>query len=137
MEGAIVASQVSGGIETVLGVSHDPEMGPAIMFGAGGVLIELLDDTGFAPPWLDHAQARELIQSTRTGRLLAGYRGGAPGDDDAVCDALVNLGRLARDLGDILEAVDINPFLVRKRGQGAYALDALVVLRPPAAPPIS
>ena len=69
-----------------------------------------------------------MVRATRAGRLLEGFRG-KTGDLDAVCEALVNLGRLARDLGDVIEAVDVNPFAVCKRG--AFALDALVVLRPP------
>ncbi len=69
-----------------------------------------------------------MIQTTRAGRLLEGFRGKA-GDRGAVADALVNLGRLANDLGDIIEAVDINPFVVYEHG--AFALDGLVVLRPP------
>ena len=72
-----------------------------------------------------------MVAATRARRLIEGYRGGGPGDCAALGDALVNIGRLARDLGDVIEAVDVNPFLERKLGQGAFALDALVVLRPP------
>ena len=84
-----------------------------------------------------HAQGREVvagvaeIDATRAGKILAGYRGAKPGDRDALCRALVALGALVRDLGDIVESIDVNPFLVRSDGQGACALDALVVLRPP------
>jgi len=70
-----------------------------------------------------------MISETRAARLLAGFRGRKPGDIDALCDVLVALGRLARDVGDAIEAVDINPLLVGERG--VVALDALVVLRPP------
>ncbi len=132
-EGLLVAKHLSGGIETVLGVARDPEMGPVVMFGIGGILIELVDDVGFAPPFLDHDQAAALIAATRAGRLLDGYRGNAPGDRSALIAAVVNLGRLARDLCDIIESVDINPFLVCRQDEGAFALDALVVLRPPGA----
>jgi len=100
------------------------------MFGMGGVWVELFKDVSFAPAGLDRDQAAAMVKATRAGRLLAGYRGATPGDAGALIDALVNLGRLAQDLGDIIEAVDINPLLVRE--QGAVALDALVVLRPPA-----
>ena len=88
----------------MLGVQRDVEMGPVVMFGLGGVLIELFKDVAFAPAFLDHAQARAMVQSTRAGRLLQGFRGGKPADIDALCDALVNLGRLARELGDVIEA---------------------------------
>jgi acetyltransferase len=129
LEGILVAQQVSDGLETVLGIHHDPEVGPVVMFGFGGVMVELFKDVAFGPPQLDRAAAGEMIDATRAGQLVTGFRGSAPRDRVALCDALVNLGRLARDLGDVIEAVDVNPFLVR--GEGAFALDALVVLRPP------
>ena len=113
----------------MLGIHRDAEVGPVVMFGLGGVMVELFKDVAFGPPQLDHAAAAEMIDATRAEQLLAGFRGSAPRDRAALCDGLVNLGRLARDLGDVIEAVDVNPFLVR--GQGAFALDALVVLRPP------
>jgi len=72
-----------------------------------------------------------MIKATRAGRLIAGYRGARPGDAEALIEALINLGRLAQDLGEVIEAADVNPFLVCERG--AFALDALVVLRPPVA----
>jgi acyl-CoA synthetase (NDP forming) len=125
----LVAKQVSGGTEVVLGVQRDVEMGPVVMFGMGGVLVELFKDVSFAPATLDRDRAREMVRATRAGAMLDGFRGRKPGDIDALCDALVGLGRLARDLGDAIEAIDVNPLLVRE--QGVVALDALVVLRPP------
>ena len=131
LDGMLVAKQISGGTEVVLGVQRDVEMGPVVMFGMGGVLVELFKDVSFAPATLDREQARAMVRATRAGAMLDGFRGRKPGDIDALCDALVSLGRLARDLGDVIEAVDVNPLLVRE--QGVVALDALVVLRPPAA----
>jgi acetyltransferase len=125
----LVAKQVTGCTEVVLGVQRDVEMGPVVMFGMGGVLIELFKDVSFAPATLDHDQAREMVRATHAGQMLTGFRGRKPGDIDALCDALVNLGRLARDFGDVIETIDVNPLLVRE--QGVVALDALVVLRPP------
>jgi acyl-CoA synthetase (NDP forming) len=132
LDGILVAKQMSGGTETVLGITRDVEMGPAIMFGMGGVWLELFRDVSFAPASLDRERALAMVRATRAGRLLEGFRGRPPGDIDALCMALVRLAQLARDLGDVVEAVDINPFLVCERGQGGYALDGLVVLRPPA-----
>jgi acetyltransferase len=129
LDGMLVARHVSGGTEVVLGVQRDVEMGPVVMFGMGGVLVELFKDVAFAPATLDRARAREMVAATRAGRLLQGFRGHAVGDIDALCDALVNLGRLARELGDAIESVDVNPLLVRE--QGVVALDGLIVLRPP------
>jgi acetyltransferase len=130
IDGILVARHISGGVETVLGIQRDVEMGPVIMFGLGGTLVELFKDVSFAPAFLDREQARDMVRATRAGRLLAGLRGGRPADVEALYAALVDLGRLARDLSDIVETIDINPFLVCERG--AYALDGLAVLRPPA-----
>jgi acetyltransferase len=129
LDGILVAHQVSGGTECVLGMSHDPEMGPVVMFGLGGIFVELFKDVSFAPAGLDRDQALAMVQATRAGRLIDGFRGSKPGDREALLEALVNLGRLALDLGDVIDAIDINPFLVCERG--AFALDGLVVLRPP------
>ncbi len=129
LEGFLVAAAVPGGLELVLGVHRDPEMGPVVMFGAGGVLLELTRDVAFAPPGLTRARAERMVDETRAGVLLGGYRGARPFERDGVIDALVALGRLAVDLGDDIESVDINPFIALPRGQGAFALDALVVAR--------
>ena len=127
-DGILVAKHMPAGIETVLGITRDVEMGPAVMFGLGGIWLELFKDVAFAPAGLDRAQALAMVQATRAGRLLAGFRGKA-GDCEAVADALVKLGRMAADLGDVVEAVDINPFVVYEHG--AFALDGLVILRSP------
>jgi acetyltransferase len=129
LDGMLIAKHVSGGTEVVLGVQRDVEMGPVVMFGLGGLLVELFKDVSFAPATLDKAAAREMVRATRAGVMLDGFRGRKPGDIDALCDALVNLGRLTRDFGDVIESIDVNPLLVRE--QGVLALDALVVLRPP------
>jgi hypothetical protein len=89
----------------------------------------LFKDVSFAPATLDRDRALEMVRATRAGAMLDGFRGRQPGDIDALCDALVSLGRLARDLGDAIEAIDINPLFVLEHG--VVALDALVVLRPP------
>jgi len=129
LDGILVAQQIAGGTECVLGIHRDPEMGPVLMFGLGGIWVELIRDVSFGAPGLDRDEALAMVKATRAGRLIDGFRGGKPGDRDALLDALVNLGRLAQDLGDVIEAIDINPFLVCERG--AFALDGLVVLRRP------
>jgi acetate---CoA ligase (ADP-forming) len=130
-DGLLVAQQMSGGIETVLGIHRDPEMGPVVMFGMGGVWLELFKDVSFAPPDLTRSRALDMISRTRVSRLLEGYRGSKPSDTNALADALVALGNLASSFADCIESIDINPFLVREAGAGAFALDGLVILRPP------
>jgi len=114
----------------VLGIQRDPEMGPVVMFGTGGVWLELVKDVAFGAPGMTREGAARLIDSTRAGKLLDGYRGQDPYDRGAVIDALVALGRLAAAAGDVIESVDINPFLALPRGAGGLALDALAVVGP-------
>jgi acetyltransferase len=128
LDGWLVAQAIPAGLELVIGIQRDPEMGPVVMFGMGGVWLELIQDVAFASPGLDRAEAGRLISRTRAGRLIDGYRGEGPFDRDAVIDTLVAVGRLADEAGDVLESLDINPFVVLPLGQGAYALDALAVI---------
>jgi acetate---CoA ligase (ADP-forming) len=129
LEQVIVAEQVSGGVELVLGVQRDPEVGPVVMFGSGGINLELHQDVAFGAVPLPLWQAKAMIERTTAGKLLKGYRGTPPGDEGSVLAALIALGRLAHDLGDQVESIDINPVVALPDGQGAVALDALVVLR--------
>ena len=129
LEQVIVAEQVSGGVELVLGVQRDPEVGPVVMFGSGGINLELHKDVSFGAVPLPLWQAKAMIERTTAGKLLKGYRGTPAGDEGSVLAALIALGRLAHDLGDQVESIDINPVVALPDGQGAVALDALVVLR--------
>jgi acetate---CoA ligase (ADP-forming) len=129
LAGMLVCRQVRGGLELVLGLHRDPEMGLVVMAGSGGVLLELVRDVAFCVPPVSPEKARHLIERTRAGKLLDGYRGSGPLDSEAVVAALVGLGDLAADLKDVIESIDINPFVALPRGQGGLALDALVVLR--------
>jgi acetyltransferase len=129
LEQVLVAQQISGGIELVLGVQRDPEVGPVLMFGTGGVHLELHKDVSFGAVPLPLWQAKAMIERTSARQLLKGYRGSPPCDEESVLAALVSLGRLAHDLGDKIESIDINPLVALPAGQGALALDALVVLR--------
>lgn len=129
LEQVIVAEQVSGSVELVLGVQRDPEVGLVVMFGTGGVNLELHRDVSFGAVPLPLWQAQAMIDRTAAGKLLAGYRGMPASDTGSVLAALVALGRLAHDLGDQVESIDINPVVALPDGQGAVALDALVVLR--------
>jgi succinyl-CoA synthetase beta subunit len=102
-------------------------MGPVVMFGSGGIHLELLRDVAFGPPGLDDTRARKMISSTRVADLIKGYRGSEPGDLEALVGAIKAMGALAIELGDLLESAEINPLIVR--ADGIYALDALLVMR--------
>jgi len=124
-----VAPMISGGVETVLGVNRDPVFGPVVMFGLGGIFVEALGDVVFraAPFGLD--EAHRMIRGIKSFRVLEGVRGRPPADIDALVTALARLSSLAAAQADTIESIDINPFLVRAKGQGAVALDALVIPR--------
>jgi acetyltransferase len=130
LAGMLVAPQIRDGLELVLGLHRDPEMGLVVMAGSGGVLLELMRDVAFCIPPVSPAKAHDLLARTLASSRMDGYRGSAPLDRDAVVAALVGLGDLALDLGDRLESVDVNPFVALPRGEGGLALDALVLLRP-------
>lgn len=129
LDGVLVAKAVTDGLELALGISNDPEVGPVVMFGQGGIGLELFGDVAFASPDLDREGAAALIGRTKAARLLDGYRGQGPFDRAATEAALVALGRIARDLPDVIEAVDVNPFVALPGAGGGLALDGLVVLR--------
>jgi acetyltransferase len=127
MEGVLIAEMQRGDLECVLGAARDPEVGHVILFGSGGVDLELTRDTALAAPGLDREAALGLIDRTRAGRLTQGYRGKPALDRNTLANALAGLSHLIEDCGDLIESVDINPFLLRENG-GA-ALDGLIVLR--------
>jgi len=127
LEATLVCQQISGGLELVLGLNRDPEMGLVVMAGSGGVLLELTKDVAFAAPPITHDKARAMIGRTHAARLMGGYGGAAALDAEAVGDALVALGRIAEDLADVVQSIDINPYVVLPRG--GLALDALFVAR--------
>jgi len=128
LEGWLVTKMAPAGLELVIGIQRDPEMGPVVMFGTGGIWLELINDVAFGPPAMSRDRATRVIASTRASRLLDGYRGAGPYDRAAVVDALVAVSGLAANAGDVIETLDINPFLALPQGQGALALDALAVI---------
>jgi len=121
----LVTRYAPGGVELVLGLKIDPQFGPLILVGAGGILVELMRDVQAALAPIDEAGARRMIDRLTVRRLLAGMRGAPPSDLTALAQAIVRLSALAVDLKDHLAEIDINPLLVKP--QGCVALDALIV----------
>jgi acyl-CoA synthetase (NDP forming) len=119
-----VQEMVEPGVEMALGVVHDLQFGPLVMVAAGGMLIETLGDRRLALPPLDEIRASRLIDRLHARPLLDGVRGAPPADVNALARVLSRLSLLARDLGDLIGALDVNPVIVGPRG--CVAVDALV-----------
>ncbi len=126
-EGCVVQEYARGEAELFLGATHDPQFGPMVLVGAGGVLVEVLQDIRMAPAPLSRAQARAMIGALRIAPVLDGLRG-RPADTDAAAAALERLSWLAAELGPRLVTLDINPLVLRAAGQGAIAVDARAIL---------
>ena len=125
VRGLLVEAMAPAGVELILGLRRDPQFGPAILVGFGGVLTEVLDDVAIRLAPLDAEIAGSMLDELRGSSLLDGIRGGSPVDRGALASMLVALGRLGIERPDLLE-VDLNPVIASARG--ALAVDALVVL---------
>jgi acetyltransferase len=129
VRGVLVQEMVAGGRETIVGLSTDPQFGPLLMFGLGGIYVEVLKDVSFRVGPISRAEAEEMVKGIRSFPLLRGVRGEPPADLAALADALVRLSSLAADFPEIAEA-DINPLLALPRGEGVVAVDARIALSP-------
>ena len=129
IDGVSVQEQVTGAIECIVGCSRDEQFGPVILFGLGGIFVEVMKDVALALAPLDHSEAEALVRSVRGFALLDGARGRPRADLDALINLLVSLSHIAIALGDDFQAADINPLLVLPSGGGIVAADALVVSR--------
>jgi acetate---CoA ligase (ADP-forming) len=124
----LIQAMAPSGQEVILGMVRDPQFGPQMMFGSGGLEVEGLRDIAFALPPLTPLETDHLFGTTWAGRRLAGYRSLPPADREAVIQALVGLAQMATDLPELGE-VEINPLTVLPSGQGAWALDIRMRLR--------
>jgi acetyltransferase len=131
LDGILIAQQVKAELELVVGAALDAEMGPVVLFGTGGVDIELMKDVALAGAPLDAAEARELIGRTKAGVKLRGYRGKPALHEASVVKALVGLSNMMADAGARIASIDVNPFLVNART--GVAVDGLIVLNNAAA----
>lgn len=126
-DAVLVSSMAPTGVEMFLGVKHDPQYGPVVLIGSGGVLAETIADVQFALPPFDAAHARRCIDRLKLRPLLDGVRGRPAADIDAFCEAAARFSEMAAGLGDVLAEVDVNPVIVHE--DGAVAVDALVAGR--------
>ncbi|MDA7945889.1 MAG: acetate--CoA ligase family protein [Hyphomicrobiaceae bacterium] len=127
-DGVIVSPMISGGIECILGVQVDPVFGPTIMFGLGGVFVEVFNDVSFRLAPVTPDEALRMIEETKGAALLRGARGKPPSDMRALAEAIVALSEFAARTEGV-QSIDLNPFVVMSEGQGAMALDCLIVAK--------
>ncbi len=126
--GCQVQQMVSGGREVLLGMSRDPQFGPLVAFGLGGIYVEALKDVAFRVAPFSRQEADEMIREIRSYPLLEGVRGEPPADHEAMVDALLRISRLVTDFPEIVE-LDINPLMVFEEGRGAMAIDMRLILQ--------
>lgn len=131
LEGILIAQQVKADLELVVGASLDAEMGPVVLFGTGGVDIELMKDVALAGAPLDAAEAKQLIARTKAGVKMKGYRGKPALHEPSAVKALVGLANLMADANGRIASIDVNPFLINSKL--GVAVDGLIVLNNAAA----
>lgn len=127
VKGVLVTQMAPPGHELIVGMRRDPQFGPLVMFGLGGVYVELLKDVAFRVAPFDRAETLAMIGETHAGKLLAGLRGQPPADIDAVAEVIERVARLALDQPRIQE-IDVNPLIAYPTGRGALAVDVRMVV---------
>jgi len=133
IRGAYVEKMGTRGREVILGMTRDPQFGPMLMFGLGGIFVEVMKDVTFYLAPITQDEAMQMLRGTRSYALLKGARGQAPVDLDAIASALQRISQLATDYPEITE-LDINPFIVGEVGAEAYVADARMTLSNPHTP---
>jgi acetate---CoA ligase (ADP-forming) len=127
IDGVLVQQMAPPGVEVILGVHRDPEFGPLVMVGLGGIHAEVLKDVAFAPVPLGRDEALDLIGQLRGKAILDGVRGTPPSDTAALADLIVALSHFAADHADLVAEIDLNPVIVHAAGAGLSVVDALIV----------
>ena len=127
--GVSVQEMVKDGVEMIAGIKYDVQLGPMLLFGSGGVMVEVFNDVALRHCPITPTEARKMIDEVKGAKLLRGFRGKPPADVDALAAVLVNLSNMAAQLEGTLAEMDVNPLMVLPEGQGVKAVDALVVLQ--------
>jgi acyl-CoA synthetase (NDP forming) len=129
VDGVLVQPMVTGGVETMIGVTQDRLFGPLVAFGMGGIHVEVVRDVAFRIAPLTDRDVDELLRGIRAFPLLQGYRGQPPADLDALRETLLRISRLAESVPEILE-LDLNPVIALSSGQGCRIVDARIRVEP-------
>jgi len=129
--GVLIAPMLKVGREIIIGVTEDPQFGHAIMFGLGGIFVEVLKDVTFRIVPITERDARKMIREIKSYPILAGARGEEPADIDAIVDLLLKVSKLVDDLRDYIKEMDLNPVFVYEKGKGAVVVDARIIVKEP------
>jgi acetate---CoA ligase (ADP-forming) len=127
IQGVLVQKMAPPGREIILGITRDPDFGPMLMVGLGGIHVEVLRDVAFAPVPIGVNEALSLLGELRGAALLDGVRGAPPADRAALAELIAALSRFAADHADLIDEIDLNPVIVHPEGQGLTVVDALIV----------
>lgn len=126
LDGVLVQEMVPGNRELVAGLIRDPQFGPCVMFGLGGIYTEILKDVSFRVAPLERIDALEMINEIKASSILEEFRGQKPVDKEILCDILMSIGKIGMEIEEIME-IDVNPLIISK--DRPVAVDALVVLK--------
>jgi len=127
INGVLVQEMVKGGTEVIIGVKKDPQFGPTVLFGLGGIFVEVMKDFSLRIAPISMTEAMEMIDDTKGARILKGIRGRKPADINALCETLVKVSRMAIDSKDRISELDLNPVIVLPEGEGVRVVDALII----------
>lgn len=127
LDGVLVQEMAKPGLEVILGIVNDPQLGPMLMVGLGGVFTEVFQDVAMCPCPMHKGEALELIDRLKGAKLMYGYRGQRELDVDALAEGMVKLSAFAAEQKDSIAEMDLNPVVVYEKGMGIMALDALII----------
>lgn len=127
LNGVLIQEMAPAGLEIIIGVNNDPQFGPVVLCGLGGIFVEIFKDIALCPAPVSRSEAMNMLKSLKGYPLLKGARGGKKLDMEAVVTAIMSVSRYATEHMDKVSQIDINPLLVYPEGQGAKAVDALII----------
>ncbi|MCL2133906.1 MAG: acetate--CoA ligase family protein, partial [Bacteroidales bacterium] len=125
----LVQEMASGGNEVIVGAINDPQFGPTVMFGLGGIYVEVFKDVSFRSAPVSHSEALRMIDEIKSSTILKGLRGKEKSDLSALADTIVNFSLMITELKDDFMEIDVNPLIVFPEGKGVKVVDALFVLK--------
>jgi acyl-CoA synthetase (NDP forming) len=129
IRGVLVQKMIGGVAEVVVGISRDVQFGPVILFGLGGIFVEVFRDVSLRVPPITRYDAEEMIREIKGYKILEGFRGRPKADIEAIIDILFKVSNLALDLKESILEMDLNPIIVREEGNGACVVDVRMIFR--------